>query len=167
MFSDILSQRKLTPQVSVDYLDDSMPGPSSRPLRSATLQQLHVAESESPAPSTTPSVQHPPHGLRIRHIRVGQYDIDTWYDAPFPEEYSNIPDGRIWICEFCLKYMKSEFMCNRHRVRNMHLGYPLFVILTISRTQLRSNAKLGIHRVMRSTGTAMSRYLKSTVARTR
>ena len=27
----------------------------------------------------------PPNGLRIRKIRFGEFDIDTWYDAPFPE----------------------------------------------------------------------------------
>lgn len=28
-----------------------------------------------------------------------------------------MPDGRLWICEFCLKYMKSKFGASRHRVR--------------------------------------------------
>jgi hypothetical protein len=54
--------------------------------------------------------------LRIKTIRFGQYDIKTWYDAPFPEEYASIPDGRMWICEFCLRYMKSRFQAMRHRV---------------------------------------------------
>lgn len=78
--------------------------------------------SASPAPSTPgpyakagPSSL--PHTLRIRTIRFGQFDIKTWYDAPFPEEYAAIPDGRLWICEFCLKYMKSRFGAVRHRVR--------------------------------------------------
>lgn len=97
----------------------STPGPSSRPLRSATLQQQHQlpSPSSSPAPST-PAAHAAPATLRIRTIRFGQYDIKTWYDAPFPEEYANIPDGRLWICEFCLKYMKSRFGAVRHRVRS-------------------------------------------------
>lgn len=57
-----------------------------------------------------------PKTLRIHTIRFGEYDIKTWYDAPFPEEYATIPDGRLWICEFCLKYMKSRFGALRHRV---------------------------------------------------
>jgi hypothetical protein len=44
------------------------------------------------------------------------YDIDTWYSAPYPEEYQHVPDGRLWLCEFCLKYMKSGFVAGRHRV---------------------------------------------------
>ncbi|KIM39961.1 hypothetical protein M413DRAFT_74317, partial [Hebeloma cylindrosporum] len=55
--------------------------------------------------------------LRIRTIRFGPYDIKTWYDAPFPEEYASIPDGRLWICEFCLKYMKSRFKAIRHQMK--------------------------------------------------
>lgn len=53
---------------------------------------------------------------KIRRIRFGKYDIDTWYSAPYPEEYSRVPDGRLWLCEFCLKYMKSGFVADRHEV---------------------------------------------------
>ena len=58
------------------------------------------------------------HGLaeKISIIRFGNYDIDTWYSAPYPEEYSKVPDGRLWLCEFCLRYMKSGFIADRHRV---------------------------------------------------
>lgn len=65
--------------------------------------------------------QPPGVGQRIQCIRFGPYDIKTWYDAPFPEEYSNIPDGRLWLCEFCLKYMKSRLTAGRHKVRGMKL----------------------------------------------
>ena len=92
-----------------------------RPLRSATLQHIpsRIDLSNSPAPSTPggPLPKFEPGVLRIRSIRFGQFDIKTWYDAPFPEEYASIPDGRLWICEFCLKYMKSRFGALRHRVR--------------------------------------------------
>lgn len=75
--------------------------------------------------SPTPSTPGPPSTLpkfeagvlRIRTIRFGPYDIRTWYDAPFPEEYASIPDGRLWICEFCLKYMKSRYKAIRHQTK--------------------------------------------------
>ncbi|EGN99105.1 hypothetical protein SERLA73DRAFT_160636 [Serpula lacrymans var. lacrymans S7.3] len=105
-------------------------GPSSRPLRSGTVHQLIIPPAPptpSPVPSTpsafpsTPGFVPPTptstNTLRIRTIRFGQFDIQTWYDAPFPEEYANIPDGRLWICEFCLKYMKSKFASSRHRMK--------------------------------------------------
>lgn len=106
-----------------DFHNLSTPGPS-RPLRSSTLNHIPtlastpVGLSASPGPSTPggPLAKIDPALLRIRTIRFGQYDIKTWYDAPFPEEYASIPDGRLWICEFCLKYMKSRFGACRHRV---------------------------------------------------
>lgn len=103
----------------------------SRPLRSSTLQQqtpktldFNFTHLNSPGPSTPggagsssfQAAKFEPGVLRIRTIRFGPYDIKTWYDAPFPEEYASIPDGRLWICEFCLKYMKSRFKAIRHQV---------------------------------------------------
>ncbi|KAL1915926.1 uncharacterized protein VTP21DRAFT_6314 [Calcarisporiella thermophila] len=52
---------------------------------------------------------------RIRAIRFGEYLIDTWYVAPYPEEYHHIPV--LYICEFCLKYMNSVFMARRHKLK--------------------------------------------------
>lgn len=132
--ADSSLQEKLAPPPpsapSINTPDTPIAGPSSRPLRSHTLQQLAIPplfSPSSPVPSTPGAVPHtpsmtplgfptPPTTLRIRTIRFGQYDIHPWYDAPFPEEFSNIPDGRLWFCEFCLKYMKSGFAFNRHRV---------------------------------------------------
>ncbi|EJD49757.1 histone acetyltransferase, partial [Auricularia subglabra TFB-10046 SS5] len=71
----------------------------------------------TPAPATPGGSFFAPDGLRIKVLRFGQWDIDTWYDAPFPEEYSNLPDSRLWMCEFCLKYMKSKFSVGRHRLK--------------------------------------------------
>ncbi|KAJ7454743.1 hypothetical protein FB451DRAFT_1184600 [Mycena latifolia] len=98
-------------------------GPSSRPLRSSFIQQSQApSPSASPAPSSASGMPRYNHDaasapLRISTIRFGQYDIKTWYNAPFPEEYATIPDGRLWICEFCLKYMKSQFNATRHRMK--------------------------------------------------
>ncbi|KAJ2865712.1 Histone acetyltransferase, partial [Coemansia erecta] len=38
--------------------------------------------------------------------------IDSWYMSPYPDEYSRHP--LLYICEFCLKYMKSEYTYRRH-----------------------------------------------------
>jgi hypothetical protein len=53
---------------------------------------------------------------KINKVQIGKYDIDTWFPAPYPEEYQHVPDGRLWLCEFCLKFMKTEFVLKRHRV---------------------------------------------------
>jgi len=42
----------------------------------------------------------------IDRVQIGRFEIETWYFAPYPEEYGKCP--KLWICEFCLKYMKLE-----------------------------------------------------------
>jgi len=51
---------------------------------------------------------------KIECIHFGEYEIDTWYTAPYPQEYSE--NRVLWICEFCLKYMNSEYVGWRHKV---------------------------------------------------
>lgn len=100
------------------------PTPSSsavRPLRDRVLLQQSASMSNVPtmgalATPSNSSVLSNGHPEKINKIRFGVYDIDTWYQAPYPEEYAQVPDGRLWLCEFCLKYMKSGFVAGRHRV---------------------------------------------------
>lgn len=47
-------------------------------------------------------------------IRFGIYEIDTWYSSPYPQEYARL--YKLFICEFCLKYMGSEPILMRHTV---------------------------------------------------
>jgi len=51
---------------------------------------------------------------KIKCISFGGYEIDTWHAAPYPEEYSR--NRVLYICEFCLKYMNSDFVAWRHKV---------------------------------------------------
>jgi len=48
----------------------------------------------------------------INTIEFGKYMIDTWYYSPYPEEYSK--STKLYICEFCLKYMKKKKTLVRH-----------------------------------------------------
>ncbi|KZF24944.1 hypothetical protein L228DRAFT_236099 [Xylona heveae TC161] len=50
---------------------------------------------------------------KIKCINFGGYEIDTWYAAPYPEEYSR--NRVLYICEFCLKYMNSDYVAWRHK----------------------------------------------------
>uniref|UniRef100_A0A670KA68 Histone acetyltransferase n=1 Tax=Podarcis muralis TaxID=64176 RepID=A0A670KA68_PODMU len=45
-------------------------------------------------------------------IEFGKYEIHTWYSSPYPQEYSRLP--KLYICEFCLKYMKSRTILQQH-----------------------------------------------------
>ncbi|XP_077310166.1 histone acetyltransferase KAT6B isoform X4 [Lithobates pipiens] len=45
-------------------------------------------------------------------IEFGKFEIQTWYSSPYPQEYARLP--KLYLCEFCLKYMKSKTILLRH-----------------------------------------------------
>lgn len=51
----------------------------------------------------------------VDKIHIGNYEIDAWYFSPFPEDYGKQP--KLWLCEYCLKYMKYEKSYRFHLVR--------------------------------------------------
>lgn len=65
---------------------------------------------------------------KIKCIRFGEFEIDTWYTAPYPEEYSK--NRILYLCEFCLKYMNSEYVNWRHKVRSRIKLLLQFLLLT-------------------------------------
>jgi histone acetyltransferase MYST1 len=48
----------------------------------------------------------------IQSIVLGKYEIETWYFSPYPEEYCG--DEKMYICEFCLKYMRRHLTLLKH-----------------------------------------------------
>ena len=49
----------------------------------------------------------------IDKIQIGKYEIDAWYFSPYPDEYGK--QSKLWVCEFCLKYMKLEKSFRYHQ----------------------------------------------------
>lgn len=49
----------------------------------------------------------------ISKIVLGRHEIEAWYFSPYPQEYSN--EELLYVCEYCLKYMKRKrtFRCHR------------------------------------------------------
>ncbi|ODV88371.1 hypothetical protein CANCADRAFT_32988 [Tortispora caseinolytica NRRL Y-17796] len=52
---------------------------------------------------------------KVKCIRFGDYEIETWYSAPYPEEYSCM--GLLYICEYCLKYFNNDYVAWRHELK--------------------------------------------------
>ncbi|EFX83058.1 males absent on the first-like protein [Daphnia pulex] len=57
----------------------------------------------------------------IDKIQMGKYEMDTWYFSPYPEEYGKV--SKLWICEYCLKYMRME-KTYRHHICECSLRQP-------------------------------------------
>ncbi|KAI8051278.1 acyl-CoA N-acyltransferase [Syncephalis plumigaleata] len=51
----------------------------------------------------------------VQAIQLGERRIKTTYMAPYPEEYAQTP--LLYLCEYCLKYMKSSFTAERHELK--------------------------------------------------
>ena len=49
----------------------------------------------------------------IQTIYLGRHLIEPWYFAPYPQELAQVPI--MYICEYCLKYLKSMKCLERHR----------------------------------------------------
>ncbi|VDL70878.1 unnamed protein product [Nippostrongylus brasiliensis] len=57
----------------------------------------------------------------IEVVRYGEFEMDTWYFSPYPEEYGK--ERYLFICDKCLLYMRQE------RAFKMHLCLCLFAKL--------------------------------------
>ena len=78
-------------------------------------QRLLAMQAEAAAaPGKKPKKSSGP-ASQIECIEFGGWEIDTWYAAPYPEEYSR--NRVLYICEFCLKYMNSDYVAWRHKLK--------------------------------------------------
>lgn len=56
-----------------------------------------------------------PDSKGIRYIEMGRYEMEAWYQSQYPDDYNQQP--KIYICEFCLKYMRSRTILQRHAAK--------------------------------------------------
>jgi histone acetyltransferase MYST1 len=49
----------------------------------------------------------------IERMVMGNWEVEAWYYSPFPEEYSNL--GTLYVCEFCLSYMRKTRTYLKHK----------------------------------------------------
>ncbi|KAH7019373.1 hypothetical protein EDB80DRAFT_700669 [Ilyonectria destructans] len=70
------------------------------------------AEADVPIRKSKKSTEN---ASQIECIEFGGWEIDTWYAAPYPAEYSR--NRVLYICEFCLKYMNSDYVAWRHKLK--------------------------------------------------
>ena len=48
----------------------------------------------------------------IENVLIGEYEIDTWYYSPYPEEYGKVQT--LYVCQYCLKYMRKRKTWLKH-----------------------------------------------------
>ncbi|XP_022663547.1 histone acetyltransferase KAT8-like isoform X1 [Varroa jacobsoni] len=76
----------------------------------------HVQKTYAEMDPTTAALEKEHEALTkvkyIDKIQFGRYEIDAWYFSPYPDEYGKLP--KLWICEYCLKYMRLEKTYRQH-----------------------------------------------------
>ncbi|KAH8245500.1 hypothetical protein KR032_010922 [Drosophila birchii] len=84
----------------------------------------HVQKSHAELTATQAAAEKEHESItKIKYIdklQFGNYEIDTWYFSPFPEEFGK--SRTLYVCEYCLKYMRHRqsyayhlYQCDRRR----------------------------------------------------
>lgn len=78
----------------------------------------HVQKPYSEMDPTTAALEKEHEAItKVKYIdalRIGKFEIDTWYFSPYPDEYGKVKT--LYVCQYCLKYMKYEATYRRHTV---------------------------------------------------
>ncbi|CAM9330442.1 unnamed protein product [Chrysoparadoxa australica] len=51
----------------------------------------------------------------IQVVELGRYEIEAWYFSPYPDDYCK--GNKLYVCEFCLRYMRKKSTLERHKCR--------------------------------------------------
>ncbi|XP_039262803.2 histone acetyltransferase KAT7-like [Styela clava] len=78
-------------------------------------QMLASEELEKEMDKITNAASTTSQDRKIKKIEIGRFEMDTWYASPYPEEYVRL--SKLYICEFCLKYIKSGTILRRHMAK--------------------------------------------------
>ncbi|XP_055545222.1 histone acetyltransferase KAT7 isoform X2 [Wyeomyia smithii] len=54
-------------------------------------------------------------GKGTRFISMGRHCMQVWYQSPYPDDVARLP--KLYLCEFCLRYQKSEVGMKRHAAK--------------------------------------------------
>merc|ERR1712223_180692 len=112
-------------------LDEELPVPVT-PMESDQLISVPstpITPNVPQTPRMTGSLAVPGHGTddiitrmkNIELIELGRHRIKPWYFSPYPIQLVSLPC--IFICEFCLKYVKSRTCLERH-ISKCNLKHP-------------------------------------------
>lgn len=77
----------------------------------------HVQQSISEMDPATAALEKEHEAItKVKYIdciQLGRHEVDCWYFSPYPDEYGKEP--KLYICSYCLRYMKSQNTYKYHR----------------------------------------------------
>ena len=51
----------------------------------------------------------------LRFIEMGRFEMEVWYQSPYPDDLARL--SKLYLCEFCLVYMRSRTVLRRHAAK--------------------------------------------------
>lgn len=112
-YGGILSETEANTEKTLPLAADRVRFNDARQKAEEEWRQKTASEGEAENKGRSQKVSGPP--SKIKCVNFGGYEIETWYAAPYPEEYSR--NRVLYICEFCLKYMNSDYVAWRHKLK--------------------------------------------------
>ncbi len=94
-----------------EQADTSLSVPRIKDKKTYQSSQNHAVEPSLWMPDLNKNGKK---SLEIRCLHLGLNSaLSPWYSAPFPAEYYT-KDGQLWMCECCLKYLRTQKTMKRH-----------------------------------------------------
>jgi histone acetyltransferase MYST1 len=102
----------ITGVVGISSELDEQSGPRKRSHSKIKNSELPVQSKENALIALEKEHDEITKVKNIHSIVLGKYEMETWYYAPYPDDYCC--DDKMFICEFCLKYMKKHKRLEEH-----------------------------------------------------
>jgi MOZ/SAS family/MYST family zinc finger domain len=108
---------------SASVMNDTEMSQGSKPLDSVEQQpqpfsftggNWHTGSSNDPVSAAFEREHEETTKVKnIEKIVMGSWEVAVWYYSPFPDEYSDVET--LYVCEFCLTYMKKRKSLVKHK----------------------------------------------------
>ncbi|KAI8977625.1 acyl-CoA N-acyltransferase [Mycotypha africana] len=80
-------------------------------IEETTTTTKTVRRATTP-PLTTSSEPLP---ANVNKVVYGQFEMGAWFYSPYPADFGSLMD-RLYICDFCLRYMKKDTQLASHKL---------------------------------------------------
>lgn len=110
---DIRSKFKPSPKSHDDSRDEREPNLSGI-VSDYDLQLFRDAQAIASENIENELRQLPCRGS-VKYVVMGKHNMEVWYQSVYPEDVQRLP--KLYLCEFCLRYQKSEVTMKRHAAK--------------------------------------------------
>lgn len=112
---DIRAKFKPPPKSHDDSRNDDNEPNLSGAVSSYDLQLFRDAQAIASENIENELTKLPCRGSGTKWVIMGKNNMEVWYQSVYPEDVQRLP--KLYLCEFCLRYQKSEVGMKRHAAK--------------------------------------------------